>query len=120
MQVPSIARSILPDSVVFSVDTQLAITYVIDGGGFWCRFQQVTRLFRATQHTILGTNVMRQTILATLAFLLGPAAVDAAEIPNRIAWYGSLKAGLAEASRSQRPILLVSGAPHCHGVSGVW
>jgi len=63
---------------------------------------------------------MHQFTIATLVLLLGGAAAGAAEIPNRIAWYGSLKAGLAEASRSQRPILLVSGAPHCHGVPGVW
>lgn len=40
--------------------------------------------------------------------------------PARIAWYGDLQAGLTEAKRSQRPILLVSGAPHCLGVPGVW
>ena len=49
------------------------------------------------------------------------AAVNAEEkSPSRIAWYGDLEAGLAEAKRSGRPILLVSGAPHCLGVPGVW
>ena len=38
----------------------------------------------------------------------------------RIAWYGTLASGLAEAERSGRPILLVSGAPQCLGVSGIW
>ena len=37
-----------------------------------------------------------------------------------IAWYGTLDRGLAEAKRSQRPILLVSAAPQCLGVPGIW
>ncbi|MEO8495645.1 MAG: hypothetical protein ABI614_11285 [Planctomycetota bacterium] len=53
--------------------------------------------------------------------LLGMASLaTAAEPPARIAWYGQLADGLAEAQRSGRPILLVSGAPQCHGVPGVW
>ncbi len=39
---------------------------------------------------------------------------------ERIAWYGTWEAGLSEAKRTQRPILLVSAAPHCHEVPGVW
>jgi len=42
--------------------------------------------------------------------------VSAAEI----AWYATLESGLREAQRTGRPILLVSGAPHCAGVPGVW
>ena len=38
----------------------------------------------------------------------------------KIAWYGTLQSGLAEAERSQKPILLVSAAPQCLGVSGIW
>ena len=53
-----------------------------------------------------------------MAFL---AAVNAEEnSPSRIAWYGDLETGLAEAKRSGRPILLVSGAPQCLGIPGVW
>lgn len=37
-----------------------------------------------------------------------------------IQWYATWKQGLAEAQRSGRPVLLVSAAPHCSGVSGVW
>ncbi|MFO0865289.1 MAG: hypothetical protein U0744_11685 [Gemmataceae bacterium] len=37
-----------------------------------------------------------------------------------IQWYATWKQGLAEAQRSNRPILLVSAAPHCSGISGVW
>jgi len=39
---------------------------------------------------------------------------------DRIAWFGTWEGGLAEAARTQRPILLVSAAPHCHDVPGVW
>jgi len=38
----------------------------------------------------------------------------------KIAWYGQLQDGLAEAKRSGRPILLVSAAPQCQNVSGMW
>ena len=40
--------------------------------------------------------------------------------PARIAWYATLDSALAEAKRSQRPILFTSAAPACTGVSGVW
>lgn len=38
----------------------------------------------------------------------------------RIAWYATLESGLAEAQRSNRPILFSSAAPQCLGVSGIW
>jgi len=38
----------------------------------------------------------------------------------KVIWYGTLKGGLAEAKRSNRPILLLSAAPHCQAVSGIW
>lgn len=37
-----------------------------------------------------------------------------------IQWFATWESGLAEANRSGRPILLVSAAPHCAGVSGIW
>jgi hypothetical protein len=37
-----------------------------------------------------------------------------------IVWFGTLKAGVAEAKRTNRPILLMSAVPECHGVSGIW
>ena len=40
--------------------------------------------------------------------------------PARIAWYATLDSALAEAKRSQRPILFTSAAPACTGVPGVW
>ncbi len=61
-------------------------------------------------------------VRSSLVFsLLALASVaSAADLPAQIAWYGRLEDGLAEAKRSGRPILLVSGAPQCHGVPGVW
>lgn len=44
----------------------------------------------------------------------------AAEIPAGITWYGVLDEGLAEAHRTQRPILLLSAAPQCGGIPGLW
>lgn len=37
-----------------------------------------------------------------------------------IQWFGTLERGLTEAQRTGKPILLVSGAPHCSGVPGMW
>lgn len=64
-----------------------------------------------------------RTLLATGLVLGGPAVANDSDSPKlqpRIAWYGTLKSGLAEAERSNRPILLVSAAPHCTGVPGIW
>ena len=65
---------------------------------------------------------MKKRFNLTLAVLLAAStnvfAADA--VSPRIAWYGTLQSGLDEAKRSGRPILLVSGAPQCLGVSGIW
>jgi hypothetical protein len=37
-----------------------------------------------------------------------------------IQWFATWEAGKAEAERTGRPILFVSAAPHCAGVSGIW
>lgn len=46
--------------------------------------------------------------------------VHSEEVQPRIAWYGTVKSGLAEAKRTNKPILFVSAAPHCLGVPGEW
>ena len=46
------------------------------------------------------------------ALMLGP--------DGGIAWYGTWERGLAAAKSTGRPILLISAAPQCHGVSGLW
>ena len=45
---------------------------------------------------------------------------DQATESRSIAWYGTWEQGLAEAQRSGRPILLMSAAPRCHDVPGLW
>jgi Spy/CpxP family protein refolding chaperone len=40
--------------------------------------------------------------------------------PAGIQWFATWEGGAREAQRLGRPILLVSAAPHCAGVSGVW
>ncbi len=37
-----------------------------------------------------------------------------------IQWFATWESGQKEAERTSRPILLVSAAPHCAGVSGIW
>lgn len=49
----------------------------------------------------------------------GPEAA-ASTPPNGIAWFATWESGLREAQRTGRPILLLSAAPHCAGVSGIW
>ena len=46
-------------------------------------------------------------------------AVDA-KTDAIIQYYATLDRGLAEAKRTGKPILFVSAAPHCAGVSGMW
>jgi hypothetical protein len=60
-------------------------------------------------------------VVAAIAFVFAPPvpAQQAADAP-RIAWYATLEGGLAEAKRSNRPILFTSAAPQCLGVSGIW
>jgi hypothetical protein len=52
------------------------------------------------------------------------AATPASEskVPEgvQIQWFATLDRGLAEAKRTGKPILFVSAAPHCAGVSGMW
>ena len=50
----------------------------------------------------------------------GPPAGPIPSAQGGIVWYGTLKAGIAEAKRLNRPVLLLSAAPHCHNVSGIW
>lgn len=37
-----------------------------------------------------------------------------------VQWYATWEQARAEAKRLDRPIMLFSAAPHCHGVSGLW
>ena len=69
---------------------------------------------------------MRTLITLTLASAVlaqgrppGPGLVKPQD-GARIAWFGTLDAGLKEAGRLNRPILLVAAAPHCHNIPGVW
>ena len=50
----------------------------------------------------------------------GEVTVDWSKIESRIAWFGTMDAGRAAAEKTGRPILLVSAAPHCRAVPGVW
>ena len=78
---------------------------------------------------------MKLTPILVLAALTAAAPVDAQrqrgsrpqaaavlEVPTEpgIAWFGSWESGLREAQRTGRPILLMSAAPQCHGVPGMW
>ena len=49
-----------------------------------------------------------------------PGKKEGAKAAGGIQWFATWESGLAEARRSGRPILLVSAAPHCAGVPGIW
>ena len=51
-----------------------------------------------------------------------PLPPDGAEVTDAggIQWFATLDRGLDEAKRTGKPILFVSAAPHCGGVSGLW
>lgn len=44
----------------------------------------------------------------------------AASARERIAWYGNLVEGLEAARQTGKPILLISAAVQCKGVSGIY
>jgi acid phosphatase class B len=62
---------------------------------------------------------MSLKFVSTICWLFWLASPIMAASP-KIAYYGTLQSGLEEAKRSGRPIMFVSAAPHCHGVSGIW
>lgn len=47
-------------------------------------------------------------------------AANSIKPQGAIVWFANVDQGLAEAQRTGKPILLVSAAPHCAGVPGVW
>ena len=57
-----------------------------------------------------------------LVLPLVSAGQDAAvkQKAEKIVWHGTWQGGLAEAERTGKPIMLVSAAPQCHSVPGVW
>ena len=72
--------------------------------------------------TVELTMKATQSLIAAV-FLGAIALVTAQEDSGKqgkIAWHGTWKGGLAEAQRTGKPILLISGVPQCHSVPGVW
>jgi hypothetical protein len=49
-----------------------------------------------------------------------PFATAQNDLDVSIQWFATLSRGLEEAKRTGKPILFVSAAPHCAGVSGMW
>jgi arylsulfotransferase ASST len=48
------------------------------------------------------------------------SAISPERGPQHIAWYSVWEDARREAARTGKPILLVSAAPHCSGVGGMW
>jgi hypothetical protein len=70
--------------------------------------------------------LLGMTVITTLVFWNGenvrsqPTVVGANKSEVLIQWFATLDRGLVEAKRTGKPILFVSAAPHCAGVSGMW
>lgn len=68
--------------------------------------------------------LLSMTALVALGLLSSQAASAQSASPPKsdaiIPYYATLDRGLAEAKRTGKPILFVSAAPHCAGVSGMW
>lgn len=64
--------------------------------------------------------MMRFINMSLVTLFIASFALPVYATTPKIAWYGQLQDGLAEAKRSGRPILLVSAAPQCQNVSGMW
>ncbi|MHB2021088.1 MAG: thioredoxin family protein, partial [Candidatus Xenobia bacterium] len=63
-------------------------------------------------------EAMKKSIFMVLvSFLL---SLPASAAGGGIQWYGTWEQGVAAARASNRPILLVSGAPACRSVPGIW
>jgi len=63
----------------------------------------------------------RLLVCLSLLLIMTTAPASAEENPTkRIAWHGNLEKGLAVAKQTNRPVFLVSGAPACLGVPGIW
>ena len=63
--------------------------------------------------------LMTTALLATL----GIASTQEPMVSARdggIVWFGDLVTGLNEAKRTNRPVMLMSAAPHSHNISGIW
>lgn len=71
---------------------------------------------------LILTAIAATTLVGSIILSKPSAAAqrETGQPPARIAWYATLKSGLTEAKRSNRPILFTSAAPQCVGVSGIW
>ena len=49
-----------------------------------------------------------------------PSLEERFQHPEGVAWIGTWEAAKAEAARTGKPILLLSAAPQCRGIPGVW
>ena len=64
------------------------------------------------------TTLLLAVVLAAIPLLA--SAQSGNGLPAGIVWYGVLQDGLEQARKTQRPILLLSAAPQCAGVPGMW
>ena len=63
--------------------------------------------------------MIRRTLIALAFFAaLRPAAAE--EPAPHVQWYSTWAQAKAEAARLDRPLLLISAAPQCRGISGIW
>ncbi len=79
---------------------------------------------------VMNTSVSRRLKVAIgIRIVIGVAVMTTvsnciaqgnSELPSGIVWHGVLTDGLADAKATNRPIMLLSAAPQCAGVPGMW
>lgn len=69
---------------------------------------------------LLNLKTISLLVIASVSLLWAAAGRAQSQPESGIQWYATLASGLAEAKRSNRPILFTSAAPNCAGVSGIW
>ena len=65
-------------------------------------------------------SILTVAILCTIVHGQSTAPAESTEPRGGIAWFGTWERGKAEAKRTGRPILLISAAPHCRQIPGMW
>lgn len=67
----------------------------------------------------LSSVVRLGIFLAIGLVIMGVRSADASS-EEGIAWIPTINQGLTEARRLNKPVMLISAAPACAGVSGIW
>ncbi|MEK7487073.1 MAG: hypothetical protein AABZ60_22320 [Planctomycetota bacterium] len=69
---------------------------------------------------MLKTTPLIQVLCFVILLIQMSVSAQSSLATAHILWYADWETGLKEATRTGKPILLLSAAPHCRNVSGMW